>query len=103
MRQRLLGDADGRPMLYVFSTCVDFIRTVPALQHDPDRPEDVDTDGEDHAADEGRYACMSRPWVPVVKQEPKPQFTFEAQSDGRIRSSMSIRQLIDRQAKRRAG
>lgn len=63
MRRRLQGDGDGRPMLYTFSTCTDFIRTVPALQHDPDRPEDVDTDGEDHAADEGRYACMSRPWV----------------------------------------
>lgn len=56
MRARLVGDGDGRPMLYVFSTCTDFIRTVPALQHDPDRPEDVDTDGEDHAGDEARYA-----------------------------------------------
>ena len=36
-------------MLYVFSTCTHLIRTLPALQHDPDRPEDVDTDGEDHA------------------------------------------------------
>jgi hypothetical protein len=63
MRARLKGDADGRPMLYTFSTCTDFIRTVPALQHDPDRPEDVDTDGEDHAGDEARYACMSRPWI----------------------------------------
>lgn len=63
MRRRLVGDGDGRPMLYVFSTCTDFIRTVPALQHDPDRPEDIDTDGEDHAGDEARYACMSRPWV----------------------------------------
>jgi hypothetical protein len=63
MRRRLQGDGDGRPMLYTFSTCVDFIRTVPALQHDLDRPEDIDTDGEDHAGDEARYACMSRPWV----------------------------------------
>jgi hypothetical protein len=63
LRSRLKGNADGEPMLFVFSTCADFIRTVPALQHDPDRPEDVDTDGEDHAADEARYACMSRPWV----------------------------------------
>ncbi len=63
MRRRLQGDGDGRPMLYTFSTCVDFIRTVPALQHDLDRPEDINTDGEDHAGDEARYACMSRPWV----------------------------------------
>lgn len=51
-------------MLYVFSTCRDFIRTVPMLQHDQSRTEDLDTDAEDHAADEARYACMSRPWVP---------------------------------------
>ena len=63
MRRRLQGDGDGRPMLYTFSTCRDFIRTLPALQHDPDRPEDVDSDGEDHAPDEARYACMARPWI----------------------------------------
>lgn len=63
MRRRLVGDGDGRPMIYTFSTCVDSIRTIPALQHDPDKPEDLDTDGEDHAGDEWRYACMSRPWI----------------------------------------
>ena len=66
MRQRLKGE-DDRPMLYVFSTCRDFIRTVPALQHDQNRPEDLDTEAEDHAADEARYGCMSRPWVPTPK------------------------------------
>src|SRR6478609_4038968 len=66
MRQRLKGE-DAVPMLYVFSTCRDFIRTVPALPHDPDRMEDVDTDAEDHVADEARYACMSRPWAPVIR------------------------------------
>ena len=29
-------------------------------------------DSEDHAADEARYACMSRPWV-AVKEKPKPE------------------------------
>ena len=48
-------------MLYVFDTCRDFIRTVPVLQHDPMRPEDLDTAAEDHIADETRYACLSRP------------------------------------------
>jgi hypothetical protein len=64
MRQRLKGK-DGTPMLYVFETCRDFIRTVPVLPHDPKRAEDVDTSANDHVADEARYACMSRPWVPV--------------------------------------
>lgn len=62
VRQRLVGQ-DGRPMLYVFSTCRDFIRTFPALQHDPSHAEDVDTKGEDHIGDETRYVCMSRPWT----------------------------------------
>lgn len=67
LRARLKGDGDGRPMLLMFSTCRDLIRTLPALQHDDLRPEDLDTEGEDHAADETRYACMSRPWVRDVK------------------------------------
>ena len=62
MRARISGDETG-PQLLVFSTCRDFLRTVPVLQHDPARPEDVDTESEDHAADEARYACMSRPFV----------------------------------------
>lgn len=64
LRQRLIGD-DGPGILF-FSTCRDTIRTLPALQHDDARPEDVDTDGEDHAADETRYACMSRPFIRAV-------------------------------------
>jgi hypothetical protein len=45
---------------------------LPALQHDDARPEDVDSESEDHCADETRYACLSRPFVrdaakPVVK------------------------------------
>jgi hypothetical protein len=72
LRSRLVGDEDGRPMLLVFATCRDLIRTLPALQHDDARPEDVDSESEDHCADETRYACLSRPFVrdaakPVVK------------------------------------
>ncbi|HEV2364160.1 MAG TPA: terminase family protein [Caulobacteraceae bacterium] len=60
VRARIGGQDGAPPMLYVFSTCRDFIRTVPVLQHDPDRPEDLDTAGEDHIADETRYACLAR-------------------------------------------
>ena len=59
-------------MLYVFETCVDLIRTLPTLQHDPDRPEDLDTKQEDHAADAARYAVMSRPWLPAPPKKDKP-------------------------------
>ncbi len=68
VRERLDGDEDGKPMMVLFETCVDSIRTLPALQHDELRPEDVDTDSEDHAADEIRYACMSRPYTRPSKK-----------------------------------
>lgn len=71
MRTRLRGE-DGVPMFYVFPTCRDFIRTVPLLQHDMDKPEDLDTDAEDHAADTARYACMSRPWAPAGRPKTRP-------------------------------
>lgn len=70
VRQRLIGE-DDKPMMYVFNTCADFIRTFPALQHSETKPEDVDTDGEDHAGDEARYACMSRPWKAATPKPPE--------------------------------
>lgn len=73
--------ADVRdPMLLFFRTCTHTIRTLPALQHDKSRAEDVDTNGEDHAADETRYACMSRPYVaalPRSKEPPRGARTIE--------------------------
>jgi hypothetical protein len=51
-RKAQAGDGEGRPMIACFDTCLDSIRTIPMLQHDPDRVEDLDTDAEDHAADE---------------------------------------------------
>lgn len=76
VRARLVGEG-GEPMLYAFETCKDLIRTLPALQHDPDRPEDVDTDGEDHAPDDARYACMSRPYVTTAPEVIKPRWPTE--------------------------
>ena len=71
LRARINGQ-DGKPMFVTFSTCTELIRTLPILQHDPDRAEDLDTHQEDHAADELRYAVMSRPWVPT-KEIAKPE------------------------------
>lgn len=68
MRNRMLGE-DDRPMIFCFETCRDSIRTIPTLQHDDLKIEDVDTDGEDHAADDWRYACQSRPWAAKLKNE----------------------------------
>jgi hypothetical protein len=48
-----------KPGLYVFDWCTDFLRTVPVLQRDDKYPDDVDTEAEDHAGDDTRYAVMS--------------------------------------------
>lgn len=92
MRNYLTG-VDGRPLMYVLETCEDFIRTIPVLQHDEKDPEDLDTDGEDHVADEVRYACMSRPFSPAQKQ---PQGLILP----KLPQEMTINELVARQAKR---
>lgn len=101
MRARLKGDGE-RPMIYTFATCVDSIRTIPALQHDPDKAEDVDTDGEDHCGDEWRYACMSRPWLPrQIEAKPKEKdLAFEV-VDGRLISNMSVMEIVQQRMKRK--
>ena len=67
---RLSFDEQGYPMMYVFSNCKAFIRTLPTLQYDETKTEDLDTDGEDHVADEVRYFCMERPIKPRVLTPP---------------------------------
>lgn len=62
---RLQFDDNGYPRMYIFNTCKGFIRTIPLLQYSEAKPEDLDTDGEDHIADEVRYLCMSRPVKPI--------------------------------------
>jgi phage terminase large subunit len=68
----LLGDVDAdtpiKPRLKIFNTCVKLIECLPALQHDPHRPEDVlkwdiddDGIGGDDPADALRYGLMARP------------------------------------------
>lgn len=55
---RLMFDKEGYPMFYVFNTCKEFIRTIPTLQYDEHRQEDLLSSGEDHIADEWRYLTM---------------------------------------------
>lgn len=83
LRARLRGDGE-KPALLIFDTCRELIRTLPALQHDNARPEDLDTEGEDHAADELRYACMSRPYTPpqTVIRPPPDRWRRRATNEG---------------------
>jgi hypothetical protein len=61
---RLRFDENGYAMFYVFNTCKEFIRTIPLLQYDEKKVEDVATEMEDHIYDEWRYFLQSRPIAP---------------------------------------
>jgi len=95
LRARITGDG-ARPMLYVFDTCRDFIRTVPVLQHDPARAEDLDTGTEDHIADEARYACLSRPLTarpPEPARNPSDRYDWDRNWGGTGRSESDWRTM----------
>ncbi len=104
VRARLKGE-DGKPMIYFMDNCVHMIRTLPTLQHDPLRPEDCDSEGEDHAPDSGRYACMSRPWLP--KNMPKKEPVFSGIPIGNVVSpntrSPSLEQMFKDHARHGEG
>ncbi len=73
MHQYLAWDTQKQPKLVYFSTCTDSIRTIPALIHEDHRPEDLDTMGEDHAADPDRYIILRL----HEQQTPKPLTEIE--------------------------
>ena len=73
IHERLKFDEDGRAMLYIFDNCKDTIRVFPLMMYDEHKPEDLDTDLEDHILDSVRYFCMMRPIAPrkiEVKEKP---------------------------------
>ena len=99
---RLAFDENGFPQMYVFSNCKAFIRTIPLLQYDEHKPEDLDTDGEDHVADEVRYFLMSRPIKPVhekiadnYKSTPMAMFLDIPKEDIRPASKRPRMEIID--------
>lgn len=69
LRHWLGKSPDGTPWLQSSPLCAYFNRTIPSLVSDETHPEDVDTDGEDHAADEARYFVMSRPAPGISSQK----------------------------------
>jgi hypothetical protein len=48
------------PGLYIFTTCVHTIRTIPGLPRDENKDGDIDTDAEDHIADVIRYRVSAK-------------------------------------------
>ena len=70
LHYRLAFDSKGYPMMYVFNTCRQFIRTLPNLVYDNVRVEDIDTTQEDHDYDACRYFLMENP-IKARKNEEK--------------------------------
>ena len=70
MHYRLAFDENGFPMMYIFKNCKSFIRTIPLMMYDEHKPEDIDSDLEDHNLDSCRYFLMSRPIKPRMAVKP---------------------------------
>lgn len=64
--------ARENPGLFISSACKQFIRTVPVLPRDQIKLDDVDTESEDHVADEVRYRVRR----PRVVEEPTPYLNY---------------------------
>lgn len=75
--QEMYGRLSEGQML-VMDCCRDFIRTIPLQMPKDTNPEDIEKGGEDHVADEARYACMSRPRVSRAKTEAESERGFYA-------------------------
>lgn len=59
LRDRLQASVVGEgPGIYFFRTCKGCIKTLPPLPRDEDKPDDVDTDAEDHLYDSVRYRVL---------------------------------------------
>jgi hypothetical protein len=59
---------DGKPMLQFYRPgCPYTVKTLPSLVGRKGNPDDIEKGQEDHAADETRYAMMSRPSATRVK------------------------------------
>jgi hypothetical protein len=69
MHERFKFDENGKAMLYIFDNCKHAIRTIPLMMYDEHKPEDLDTDLEDHICDSVRYFCMMRPIAPRIVEE----------------------------------
>lgn len=64
MHYRFSFDENGYPRMYIFNNCKAAIRTIPLMMYSETKVEDLQTELEDHAVDEMRYFCMSRPIKP---------------------------------------
>lgn len=76
-RLHVKRDAAGKvvetPMLQVYDTCTDFLRTISMLLPDSNDPEDIDSDMEDHIYDEACHAMMRKRIARSAVGDERPQ------------------------------
>lgn len=87
MREWLALAPDGIPWLIVDPACRYVCRTIPTLIIDKNDPEDLDSKGEDHAADAIRYGLMAMPSPPRTIKSPT---LYLPDSIGALLNSMNM-------------
>lgn len=81
LHYRLAFDKNGFPMMYVFNTCRQFIRTLPNLVYDTVHVEDIDTTQEDHDYDACRYFLQENPIKARSNEVERPIHTYNPLMD----------------------
>lgn len=95
MRSYFEVEPDGKPGMMIFENCFNFIRTVPAMVYDDRKPEDINTEGEDHMADACRYGLMSHP-IPRKGPHPKPPALSFDWVIGELKHERELRSYVGR-------
>jgi phage terminase large subunit len=85
VRAWLRNRPDGQPFLRVHPRCAYTIRTFGEVTMDEQKPEDIDTDTEDHAMDVVRYIATSRQAPPEAQVE----MAYPPGTVGHMRQSLS--------------
>ena len=69
MRKMLKGSSSNEDAgLYIFNVCRQFCRTIPTLTRDDKKTDDIDTNAEDHIADEARYRMLAKKEVVSISR-----------------------------------
>ncbi len=92
LREYLRGNGDG-PNLIIANHCINLIRTLPALTHDPNNPEDAADFPHEitHAPEAVRYGIMSRPPLTKIPVVLTGKYTKTELEDLKPRSSIKKR------------
>ena len=95
VRERLRFDENGFAKMYFFENCKAIIRCMPLMMYDEHKPEDLNTDLEDHCLDDCRYFCMMRPIAPRMIEVNKPVL-FDPLNQFEIKNNAYNRAVIRR-------